>query len=165
MSYYSHSKMDPLDFPMSKNIGRFMDEIRDYFGDFEESLTNVKKEATRRFFRTVYEETPKLSGYASANWKVAVSEGMNNYLPDRTREIIGRYLDSQGNSQPLPAFTYTEPLEDPTFQIDSIRYNSYVEVYNFVPYIEIINDNSSRPGFFEKAVDVTADYLNSRLSM
>lgn len=161
----SISKMDPLDFPMSKNIGEFMDDVREYFWTFEESLTNIKKEATRLFFHTVYEETPKLSGYASANWKVAVSEEMDSNLPDRVREIIGRYTDGKGNSQPLPAFTYDRPLEDPEWKINNIRYNSYVEVYNFVPYIEIINDESSRPGFFEKAFDVTANYLGSRLDV
>ena len=157
----SISKMNPLDFPMSKNIGKFMDEVRDYFGTFEESLTIVKKEATRLFFHTVYEETPKLSGYAAANWKVAISEGMDSYLPDRVREIQGR----TSNNQPNVVQTYFEPLEDPEWKINSIRYNSYVEVYNFVPYIEVINENSSRPGFFEKAFDVTANYLNSRLDV
>ena len=159
MSTFSFSKMDPLNFPMSQNVQEMMDDVREFFWTFENSLTETKKEATRIFFNTVYNETPKLSGYASANWKVAVSEGMDNYLPDRIREIIGRTFDNQ----PLIAFTYTNPLEDPEWKINSIRYNSYVEIYNFVPYIEIINKNSTRAGFFEYAVSVTAGWLGSKL--
>ena len=159
----SVSKMEPLDFPMSKNVGKMMDEIKEFFWSFEESLTDIKKQSTTLFFNTVYEENPKLSGYSSANWKVAVSEEPDNYLPDRVREIMGRVVDSKGNSQPNVLLTYTNPLEDPTWKIKTIRYNSYVEIYNFVPYIYEINENSSRPGFFEYAVNVTEDWIGSKL--
>ncbi|MFA6711336.1 MAG: hypothetical protein WCS33_01320 [Candidatus Caldatribacteriota bacterium] len=163
MTTRSVSKMIPLDFPMSENVGKMMDQIREYFWTFEESLTSVKKQATWTFIDTVYRENPKLSGYSSANWRVAVSEEPDNTLPDRVREIMGRVYDSKGNSQPNVLLTYTELLEDPKWKIDNIRYNSYVEVYNFVPYIYEINDTSSRPGFFEFAVNATIKYIESKI--
>lgn len=140
------------------NVKKFVDEVRGWFGNIQGGIQSAHRETVRIFFRTVYEFTPKLSGYAAYNWDVAISSEPDSSLEPRVRKVIGRTR----NGQPLIQQTYFGTRSGEP-DLERIRWNSNTLVYNFVPYIEKINKRSSSPGFFEHAKNTAEVELQRRL--
>lgn len=140
------------------NVKKFVDEVRGWFGNVQGGLQSAHRETVLVFFHTVYEETPKQSGYAAYNWDIAISEQPDTTLEPRVRKVIGR----TANGQPLIQQTYFGTRSGEP-DVNRIKWNSNTLIYNFVPYIEKINKDSSRPGFFEYAEKVAESELQKRL--
>jgi len=144
----------PANTAKTKETRVFMDEIRGWFGNLDIGLTNAHRKTVQIFFDTVVEYTPKKTGYASYNWRVSNSGGDNNLdnsLEPR-KEVIGHYVGR----------TVGDPVD-----LSSIRWNSNSTVYNFVPYIEMLNKGYStqHPHFFEHAVKKADAVLRTELGV
>lgn len=145
----------PANTAKTHNARKFMDEIRGWFGDFEVKLTEAHRESAKIFFHSVVIRTPKKTGYASYNWRYSQTGSKNPSLEQR--------IEQEG-------YYFGRTVDEPDFS--GIRWNSNSVIYNFVPYIPVLNGDIpppqpnysvNYPHFFQHSVAEAENYLQGLL--